>query len=55
MAKMSKAQKKRAFVAMLQKAEKLYLNEALDVKDVGVIMGIKQRGSKRLGYDPRAR
>jgi len=55
MARMSKAQKKRMAIAMLNKAEKLAMAEALSFEDVAKVMSIKQRCLKRLGYDPKAR
>lgn len=55
MAKMTKVQKKRAAIAMIQKAERLFQNEALSISDLGKIMAIKQKVLRSLGYDPRAR
>ena len=55
MAKMTKVQKKRAAIAMLQKAERLCMNEALSINDLGKVMSIKQKVLKSLGYDPKDR
>jgi len=55
MAKMSKVQKKRAAIAMLQKAERLCMNEAMSINDLGKVMAMKQKILRSLGYDPRSR
>lgn len=52
MARMSKAQKKRMAIAMLSKAEKLAMAEAISFADVAAVMKIKQKCLKRMGYDP---
>ncbi len=51
--KLTKAQKKRAAKAMLQKAESLYMSESLSIKDLGTVMSIKQKVLKSLGYNPK--
>jgi len=51
--KPTRAQKKRLAQAMLAKAEKVSLAEAMTLKEYGDIMRVKQAVLKRLGYDPR--
>jgi len=50
MAKFTKAQQKRAAIAMKQKAFKLLMHDAISTSDYERIVKIKQKVMRKLGY-----